>query len=96
MTRPGSGRIYGFGVDTATGMVLNRDMNSNDLRTAITNSDIPEGVTGVLTVENDWVDNIDTVTDDSAFWDHADGLTFEWDFTGRDDTADDLARNGQS
>lgn len=77
-------------------MVLNRDMNSNDIRTAITNSDIPEGVTGVLTVENDWVDNIDTVTDDSAFWDHADGLTFEWDFTGRDDTADDLARNGQS
>lgn len=70
-------------------------MTAAELREALFGTaDIPEGATGVRTIENDWVDSIDTARNDSAFWDGAETNTFAWDFTGRDDTAADLARNG--
>ena len=69
-------------------------MTADELRRALDSSDIPEGATGVRTIEHDWVDSIDTARNDSAFWDGAETNTFAWDFTGRDDTAADLARNG--
>lgn len=67
-------------------------MKSIEAHHAVISGDVPEGVTGVRTVETGWIDSLDVVArpgwvSDDAF----SGWTFVFDSTGRDDLTADKA-----
>lgn len=66
---------------------MTKDMTLKELRAAFERGNYPEGTTGVLIVETEWVESLETLYDYACgFWWNTDPpLTYRWDSSGRDD-----------